>query len=1757
VRTFRAITCLVFAGGLAYGATASDAVPSGPGVCTHDVGAVAIVAPSGTVDSGTVHTPRAVIYNFGYYRETFPVTMRIEPGYSQTVQCTLAVGQTDTVGFSPDWVAQPVGLHATVCYTNLCGDQHRDNDTVRGCVEVVNCRHDVGATAILAPVGVVDSGTVRTPRAVIYNFGNRDETFPVTFQIGSGYADSITTMLSAGQTDTVSFRDWAAEPVDSLATLCFTSLVNDADRSNDTARNWVKVIQPERHDVGATAILAPSGTVDSGTTHTPSAVIQNFGTRDETFPVTFNIGSSYTETIQASLAAGRTDTVDFPDWVAQPLGQHPAVCYTSLASDQDRSNDTVYGSVTVVLPERHDVGALQILSPTDTVDSGTVHTPRAVIYNFGNRDETFPVTFQIGSGYADSITTMLSAGQTDTVSFRDWVAEPVDSLATLCFTSLVNDADRSNDTVRDWVKVVQPARHDVGAVEILWPKGAVDSGTVGAPQAVIRNHGNRDETFPVTFRIGVVYSESLSTTLAVGETDTIAFPSWTAQPIGGHTTVCFTQLANDGDRTNDTVYGGVCVVPRARHDVGATEILAPVGIVDSGTVHTPRAVIYNFGNRSDSFPVTFNIGSSYSQTVRRTLLSGQTDTVDFLPSWVAQPLGQQEIVCYTGLWDDQDRSNDTVRSSVEVVVPERHDVGATAILAPSGTVDSGTTHTPSAVVQNFGTRDETFPVTFNIGSSYTETIQASLAAGRTDTVDFPDWVAEPLGQHPVVCYTSLASDQDRSNDTVYGSVTVVLPERHDVGATAILAPVGVVDSGTAHDPRAVIHNFGTRAETFPVTFEIGADYSRTVSRTLLSGQTDTVDFPFWIARPPGTYGTKCYTSLAFDEDRSNDTSYDSVRVVVPDRHDVGVAAILAPVGVVDSGTVLGPRAVVWNYGNHDEDFPVTFLVSAVYAESTRISLGAGCADTVDFPAWVAQPVDSHPTVCYTGLDGDEDRSNDTARNWVKVVSLPRHDVGVTAILAPSGVVDSGTVQTPAAVIGNFGNRDETFRVAFGIGGVYDDSVRRTLASGQTDTVIFPFWIAQPPDSYPTICYTRLADDEDRSNDTAYGFVVVSHSPPARHDVGTVGILGPAGSVDSNSVHTPRAVVHNSGDRNETFPVCFQIGSGYSDSLTRTLLPGQTDTVNFRFWVATPPGTYPTLCFTSLGSDEDRSNDTAYGSVEVRPGPGPDVGVAYVLAPVGTADSGTSVIPLAVVERFARELQTSSRSSSRVVPSSAGREKRARYDDEVLVFPVTMEIGESYRQTMQETLPAYGIDTVAFPAWTAASVGAFEVTSYTELAADRNRANDTARAQVSVLPEARHDVAAVAILAPTGTAQAGSHVTPQAVVRNLGTRGETFPVTMSIGADYLVTVLLESIPSGATDTASFTDWHASAAGVQPVVCYTSLTADENRSNDTVASSVQVLSADVAAIEILAPAGESDSGTVETPRAVVKNNGPGSAAFPVTMAIGTGYAGVTQVTLSPGQTDTVDFPAWVASPVGTHGVVCYTGLVGDPDPSNDTVRGRVDVIPAGHDVGTEAILAPTGRAVVDRQPWTTPVSPQARIVNYTAHAEPGFEVRFRIESRTINNEGNDTTWKVVYERTQTVGAGLPAEASLDVSFPDTSLGFGFYAVSCSTMLAPDADRANDRATAEFLVTGSAGQPEHVDVKIYTRAGERVRQFSRSIPGGSPPWIVWDRANDQGQRVAPGTYICFVAARSADQSVEQISYNVLVTRTSDQVRLTWRKP
>jgi hypothetical protein len=200
------------------------------------------------------------------------------------------------------------------------------------------------------------------------------------------------------------------------------------------------------------------------------------------------------------------------------------------------------------------------------------------------------------------------------------------------------------------------------------------------------------------------------------------------------------------------------------------------------------------------------------------------------------------------------------------------DVGATEILAPADTVDSGLVFAPSVVVRNFGPLAARFPVVLRIGASYADTVSDSLDIGQTDTVTFANWTAMVRGDHPTVCYTDLPGDGDRSNDTAYGNVFVGPPVMHDVGVEEILAPTQSARAGDTLRPRALVRNYGVRTERFfDVRFRIGSAYAQTVnvSTALAPDSAVEVAFPEWVS-VAGSYSVSCSTMLAVDLDRSND-----------------------------------------------------------------------------------------------------------------------------------------------------------------------------------------------------------------------------------------------------------------------------------------------------------------------------------------------------------------------------------------------------------------------------------------------------------------------------------------------------------------------------------------------------------------------------------------------------------------------------------------------------------------------------------------------------------------------------------------------------------------------------------------------------------------------------------------------------------------------------------------------------------------------
>ncbi len=411
------------------------------------------------------------------------------------------------------------------------------------------------------------------------------------------------------------------------------------------------------------------------------------------------------------------------------------------------------------------------------------------------------------------------------------------------------------------------------------------------------------------------------------------------------------------------------------------------------------------------------------------------------------------------------------------------DVGPTAIIAPPDTVDSGAAVVPRVVVENFGNRAAVFPVSLAIGATYLEAVEATLARGASDTLEFPVWHATDTGSQTITCYTSMAGDANRHNDTLSTALYVKPPPRPDVGPVRVLAPRGRVDSGTVHAPVVVVRNFGVVPATFPVTVRLGPGYRSTLTDSLAPGLEDTLTFPDWVAEPVGLVPIVCCTELANDGNRGNDTLIDSVRVLRLPVPDVGAVVILEPTGFADSGTTVTPAAVVRNYGPVGGSFPVTMRIEADYAATIQETLAAGSSDTLRFSPWIAQPMDTLSVICFTALAGDSNPANDTARAWVVVQTPAWHDIGTEAIITPSAVRGRDSVRLRAKVR-NYGTRAEKyFDVRVRIGSVYDRTVNvgTSVQPDSTVELAFPAWVATEG-RFTVSCSTRLTGDADNSND---------------------------------------------------------------------------------------------------------------------------------------------------------------------------------------------------------------------------------------------------------------------------------------------------------------------------------------------------------------------------------------------------------------------------------------------------------------------------------------------------------------------------------------------------------------------------------------------------------------------------------------------------------------------------------------------------
>jgi len=212
------------------------------------------------------------------------------------------------------------------------------------------------------------------------------------------------------------------------------------------------------------------------------------------------------------------------------------------------------------------------------------------------------------------------------------------------------------------------------------------------------------------------------------------------------------------------------------------------------------------------------------------------------------------------------------------------DAVATCIVAPAGSLDSGLSVIPAAVVKNAGAEAAGLTVTMTIGSEYSDSVATpELAPGDSAHVVFDLWVPGATGSRQVTCSAVCAGDRNRTNDTLHGSCVVRVP---DVGVASILAPAGRTDT-TSLVPRVVVQNYDLGIEQCRVQLSVTDSAGTSLYRDsawverLTARGCQTVSFPAWPGPlAPGLCFATAWTWRPGDSHPENDTAR-SVAGVVP------------------------------------------------------------------------------------------------------------------------------------------------------------------------------------------------------------------------------------------------------------------------------------------------------------------------------------------------------------------------------------------------------------------------------------------------------------------------------------------------------------------------------------------------------------------------------------------------------------------------------------------------------------------------------------------------------------------------------------------------------------------------------------------------------------------------------------------------------------------------------------------------------------
>ena len=950
----------------------------------HDVGVTAIYEPVGTYLPDVSVTPSIEVENFGGNDDTFDATFKIFNGtkdeiYSETQSVTVNSGATQTVDFTA--FTTVLGSYTTLAYTELVGDEEPSNDTLEGAFDVSD---------------------YIPPDTLYYDDGLYDNGWAY-YDGGNGWGFKLTP---------------TSYPANINGSIVF--LYPDSWPSPGSDYYRVRLLDDDGTGGAPGTVLydSPVLTGVRGAWNYEDLASENIVIPDGDFYIFYIQEGNYPNCPGIGIDAA----------VNAPAGCSWEYLSGVYAIDTDVEGDWLLRCVVEYgPPPEHDVGALSIIEPSGTYTAGTVVAPRTRIKNFGANAETFDTYFKIFDGakdeiYSEVINTTLSPGVMDTLVFPDFTVEE-GSYEAISYTDLDIDENPANDT----------AYSTFGAISYVedfesgdWPPYGWETYMTGD---VADNHGwqslydgcpDYPDCLPYEGNFGAWHQDDNVTDNCE---DWLVSPLFSFDPgaslsfyhneyFGGfyvyHGIWVSTGSPDpaDGDFVEVDVvppvdpyvwelYGPVdlsdysglsgyiafkyegdfadhwyidyimgtgisVIVPD--HDVGVHEILAPEELVDAGDVY-PQVVVKNVGANEETFPVTFQIWGAkqdYTCTETVTLASGLMDTVDFTDPFAATG-GSYTTLAYTALAEDENPSNDSIWGEFSVVEwsedLEEDDGGFEAIL------DDGFIGWQWGIPTN-----PEGPANAHSGENVWAT---NLAGDYDDDADFSlirKFIA--LSDNPILYFWHW---YDTENKWDGGNVKL---STDDGGSWTVISPMGGYDNVgySACDYESL---FTGRNQGF---WELEGFY---LSDYVGSGDLFLLN---WHFRSDGSAGY--YPGWHLD-----DFAGVGVEAFVP-SHDVGVADIVVPVGVVGDGDIVAPEVVVENFGPVTDTFDVTFIIDPsfecngdrqVYEEVQTVIVDAEATLDVVFPDWTAL-AGSYDVTAYTILASDTFYNNDTLTEGCIVAS---------------------------------------------------------------------------------------------------------------------------------------------------------------------------------------------------------------------------------------------------------------------------------------------------------------------------------------------------------------------------------------------------------------------------------------------------------------------------------------------------------------------------------------------------------------------------------------------------------------------------------------------------------------------------------------------------------------------------------------------------------------------------------------------------